>query len=119
MEGTHCPIEFATMSAAQVISIATQFTRYPAGRYSDDGPYSGTAFRENWLVPAMNSGVPFTVDLDGVRGYGSSFLEEAFGGLVRGGIPAESVHKLLRLKSVDQTLIEEIWEYVDHAGERA
>lgn len=107
------------MSAAQVISIATQFTRYPAGRYSDDGPYSGTAFREKFLIPAIASGLPFTVDLDGVRGYGSSFLEEAFGGLVRGGVPVESVQRLMKLKSVDPTLIEEIWEYVNHASERS
>jgi hypothetical protein len=66
------------------ISIARDFSRNPAGRYRKDGKYSGEVFREDVLVPNLMKG-PLQVILDGTDGYGSSFLEEAFGGLVRMG----------------------------------
>ena len=67
------------------ISIANDFSRYPAGRYRDDGSDSGERFRDDLLVPALNdeSNAGVKVIFDGVAGFGSSFLEEAFGGLVR------------------------------------
>lgn len=69
------------------ISIAEKFSRYPAGRVTADGPDNGRRFRTELLAPALASAIEtngeVTVDLDGVRSFGSSFLEEAFGGLVR------------------------------------
>ncbi|WP_051631281.1 STAS-like domain-containing protein [Afifella pfennigii] len=61
----------------------------PGGRYIKDGPYSGQWFREEILRPALQEarekGEAVRVLLDGAPGYGSSFLEEAFGGAVRKG----------------------------------
>jgi hypothetical protein len=59
----------------------------PGGRFVSDGLYSGEWFRDDILAPALrqaaaNSDI-LTVVLDGTSGYGSSFLEEAFGGLIR------------------------------------
>ena len=65
------------------IIIADDFSRYPAGRYPEDGDFNGTKFREKVLVPALNNFNNVEVNFDGVAGFGSSFLEEAFGGLVR------------------------------------
>lgn len=69
------------------IKIATVFTKAPGGRYKNDGDKSGEEFRDAFLLPlvlkAMKNNKKVTVDLDGVIGYGSSFLEEAFGGLER------------------------------------
>lgn len=65
------------------VNIANQFTRMPGGRYVRLGPNSGEMFREQFLVEPLSSGKTVIVELDGVRGYGSSFLEEAFGGVVR------------------------------------
>lgn len=67
------------------ISIANDFSRFPAGRFRDDGEASGSAFREDMLAPALRDKTfdKVVVDFDGVAGFGSSFLEEAFGGLVR------------------------------------
>ena len=69
------------------IEIAKQFSRYPGGRYRRDGAHSGEAFREDVLLPALKeavkSGTRLVVVLDGTEGYPSSFLEEAFGGLIR------------------------------------
>lgn len=70
-----------------LIVVARDFSRYPGGRYKQDGDFSGEAFREDVLVDALRAarashGHVF-VDIDGAAGYPSSFLEEAFGGLVR------------------------------------
>lgn len=69
--------------SSEVIVVGEKFSKTPAGRYNTDGPYSGARFRDELLVPALMRGSEVTVDLSGVIGYGSSFLEEAFGGLVR------------------------------------
>ena len=68
------------------ISIAQDFSDVPAGRYFSDGDYSGEKFRDEFLVPALEKADkehPVVVNINDVEGYGSSFLEEAFGGLVR------------------------------------
>ena len=65
------------------ISIAKDFSEFPGGRLPADGPFNGTVFREEFLVPHLREGMYVVVSFDGVAGFGSSFLEEAFGGLVR------------------------------------
>lgn len=105
----------------KVINVERDFARYPAGRYLTDGPYSGEKFRAEFLVPAFSGGSDHVViELDGARGLGSSFLEEAFGGLVRLGYPAKEVLERLELRSEDASLIEEIKSYILEAnvGER-
>ena len=71
----------------KLISIAKDFSRYPAGRSRRDGPFHAERFRDDMLVPALQGaaqqGDSVVVLLDGVYGYSSSFLEETFGGLVR------------------------------------
>jgi hypothetical protein len=96
----------------KTISLAKDFTKFPAGRFKDDGPYSGELFREKYLAPALAADEPISIDLDGARGYGSSFLEEAFGGLVRLGFPAERVLARITLLSKDESLISEIKSYI-------
>ena len=73
------------MSAESIItiSIAKDFSMYPAGRYLEDGDFNGTKFREELLVPHLKDSKVLKVIFDEVAGFGSSFLEEAFGGLVR------------------------------------
>jgi len=100
-----------------VIDIAVDFTRFPAGRYRSDGPYSGQRFREDHLVSALKDKGKVIIRLDGTMGYGSSFLEEAFGGLVRteGFDPKDLLGQII-LESRDASLISEIKEYLsaDH-----
>jgi hypothetical protein len=78
----------------QSISIAQNFSRYPAGRFRTDGPWSGQRFREEVLIPALHRG-PVTLILDGVAGLPSSFFEEAIGGLIRAGLSFEELNKNL------------------------
>lgn len=74
---------------SDVIEIATRFSRYPGPRYQAHGENSGEEFRATVLEPALRTAIQnrtvLTVVLDDVAGYGSSFLEEAFGGLLRHG----------------------------------
>jgi hypothetical protein len=69
------------------IEVGKHFSRTPGGRYTTDGPDSGQLFRQRMLLPALRAAMAknekVTVVLDGPRGYLTSFIEEAFGGLVR------------------------------------
>ena len=75
------------MSDAVNLDIAKEYSPYPAGRDEGDGPYNGEKFRRDHLLPKYNaakrSDTNLSVSLAGVMSFGSSFLEEAFGGLVR------------------------------------
>ncbi|PNH98457.1 STAS-like domain-containing protein [Vibrio diazotrophicus] len=61
----------------------TEFTKYPGPRYIKLGANSGEEFREQHLINKLREDPKVSVNLDGVLGYGSSFLEEIFGGIVR------------------------------------
>ncbi len=99
-----------------VLNIAKQFSRSPAGRYLTDGPFSGQAFRENVLLPALKQSENVEVQLDGVLGFGSSFLGEAFGGLVReAGMKSEELRAKLHISSKLKTYEQRIWHYIDDA----
>lgn len=116
MENGNCATE-SPVKTNQIINIARDFSRFPAGRFLSDGPFSGEAFRNQYLLPVLRSGEAIvTIELDGVRGYGSSFLEEAFGGLVREGYTPEQVKSAFKLISEDLSLIDEINEYVDQGN---
>jgi hypothetical protein len=100
------------------ITISTEFSEYPAGRYREDGDHSGEVFREDILIPKLQSYDLVEINLDGSMGYGSSFLEEAFGGLVRlGRFSKELLHKKLKFNyKEDPMVIDEIWYYIDTAN---
>lgn len=65
-----------------VVSVARHFSTRPGPRYVWQGKWSGENFRK-LLIAALAKHDQIIVDLDGTRGYGSSFLDEAFGGLIR------------------------------------
>lgn len=100
------------------IAIAEAFSPYPAGRFRVDGPFSGEQFRDDVLVPALRKGGTVEVSLDGTLGYGSSFLEEAFGGLVRecGFALRELEARLLLTSASDPSLVKEAWQYIRDAA---
>ena len=100
------------------INIAKDFSVFPGGRYPSDGKYSGEEFRNEYLIPKLYSlkeNELLTIELDGTRGYGSSFLEESFGGLVRNGFNKSYLHKKIELITNRSGLKEEIWDYIDSA----
>lgn len=101
------------------ISIATSFSVAPAGRYLTDGPFSGERFRSELLFPALQKFDQVEVDLDGTLGYGSSFLEEAFGGLIReSGMTLEQINKQLVINSSRRLYQERVKQYLLDAESR-
>ena len=83
------------MDNKSTIHLAQDFSRFPGGRYRTDGPHSGEEFREEHLEPALRHHEHVSVVLDDVVGLPASFLEEAFGGLVRAGhLPKELERRL-------------------------
>ena len=103
------------MTQTKEIDVARNFTPYPVGRNRSDGRYSGEAFRDDHLVPTLRAGA-VTVVMDGAKGYGSSFLEEAFGGLVRCcGFELSQLKERLLIETEDSLLRIEIWSYIEEA----
>jgi len=105
------------------ISIARDFSRTPAGRLPKDGPFNGQRFREKFLVPALERAVKekgkVVVDFDDADSYSSSFLEEAFGGLVRlNKFTVDQIRHCLVFKSEDPvfaTYVADARQYLEDA----
>ncbi|WP_312392068.1 STAS-like domain-containing protein [Pseudomonas sp.] len=99
------------------------FSLAPFGRYTDDGLWNGEAFREKFLFePFADPQVDrVVVKLDSVvpgYEYGSSFLDEAFGGLVRvKGLHSADVLRKLKVETKNSDYIMEIKSYILEAGE--
>lgn len=92
------------------------FTKYPGPRYKKLGDFSGEEFRDAILIPEIKAD-DISVNFDGVFGYGSSFLEEAFGGLVRAGIERNKIVKLRDnlICKEDPSIPIEVKIYIDEA----
>lgn len=103
------------------ISIVDDFSRTPGFRFYSDGPFSGEEFRRKHLEPLFedeNNSEKIEVNLDGVAGYATSFLEEAFGGLAR-KFGIERVLKRIVIVSEDEPLLtEEIDSYIRKSNEK-
>ncbi len=103
------------------ISIAKEFSDVPWGRFPSDGDFCGQIFREKFLAPALKTHEAVTVDLDGVEGLGSSFLDETFGGLVRKCHATESDLKsrltVVTTQREFEMYVELAWRYIRQAQE--
>ncbi|WP_137297162.1 STAS-like domain-containing protein [Psychromonas sp. SP041] len=99
----------------KILKVLDRYT-CPGPRYKRLGASSGEDFKE-WLIKALNKDKDLTVDLDDTEGYGSSFLEEAFGGLIREGINIDDVKNIQFISNEEPELIDEIKEYIDDAIE--
>lgn len=98
------------------IDIAEQFSDMPYGRYEIDGPDNGERFRKDFLVPALRENNTVNIFMDGAMGYGSSFLDESFGGLVRNeGFDKATLKKKLKLHCSLNYIIESVWQYIEEA----
>lgn len=98
-----------------------EFSIVPGSRKRDEGKsaHSGEEFRIDYLIPkyleALKHNVKLIVDLDGTIGYGTSWLEEVFGGLVR-AYNKEDVEKTLDFISNEEPyLIDDIKHYIEDA----
>lgn len=101
------------------IKISSDFSEIPGGRLKREGKHSGEEFRDELLLPkyreAEKNDTELEVDFDDCYGIGTSFLEEAFGGMVR----VHHIHGMLqRLKMIsneDETIPGNISKYIKEA----
>ena len=103
--------------AAHTINIGKDFSETPSGRYSPEhGENTGERFRDDFLAPLLKKHGTLAVELDDTEGYGSSFLEEAFGGLVRHELfTKEELLERLQIVTNDEAYKEELLEYINDA----
>lgn len=105
----------------QLLKVSTDFSDIPGPRYIREGLYSGEDFRERLLLPRLrgciDKGDILQIDLDGTQGYGTSFLEEAFGGLIRESHLSESdiLSHVCFISEEEPYLIDDIKEYLKDA----
>lgn len=100
--------------------VATEFYKRPLGRYRTQGTYTGEAFREDHLVrllKELKANDKLTLDFSGVTMNGSSFLEEAFGGLIREHkYSKEYLESVLELSFPRRPSLEQkVWQYISDA----
>ena len=106
------------------IKIATMFSWIPGARFPEEGDFSGQEFRQKILVPTLKEAIKkkerLEIDLDGTAGFGTSFLEEAFGGLLRiDKFMYKDIMNTIHFISMDDPeYIEEIKSYLKEAYEK-
>lgn len=103
------------------IDIQHDFSHRPGGRFKKDGEYSGEAFRDDLLLPRLREFDIVYIALDGTRGYGSNWLEEAFGGIYRvtQEFPLPFLLQKISLRSEDTFLKTEIMQYLEEGYYRS
>jgi hypothetical protein len=105
------------------LKIARDYSPNPGPRYIKEGENSGELFRQTKLLPAFKQAVSdnkkLIVDLDGTAGYGTSFLEESFGGLIREeNISYETIVRTLEIISDEEEFLkDDINHYLKDAHE--
>lgn len=105
----------------RTINIAKDFTKSPGARFKTDGPHSGEEFREKYLEEYFideKNNERIRIILDGTDGYGTSFLEEAFGGLARKYGKERCLRRLEFVSNEESILIDEIKQYIKEANEK-
>lgn len=105
------------------INIARDFSISPGPRYIHEGKNSGELFRKEILLEKVNQAISekkkLIVTLDGTDGYGTSFLEEAFGGLIRNdNISYKDIISILDIISEEEDYLkEDVFQYLKDAHE--
>ena len=102
------------------INFAEDFTDMPMGRYRKHGDVSGEVFRDDHLLPALKmfGDDVVTINLYGIYGMGGSFIDEAFGGLIREhGYTTNELLERFEFESDDEFLVEEIISIIEEYGD--
>ena len=102
------------------INIAKEYSGTPGARYITDGPFSGEDFRDKYLEKkykqCIENNEKLIINFDGGYGYGTSFLEESFGGLVRKGYDGKQMLEIMVFISDEEPeLINKVIKYIKDA----
>lgn len=101
-----------------VFSIAKDFSPFAGPRFKRQGNHSGEALRSKLVRFLQAHPGEVTIVLDGTKGMGSSFLDEAFGGLIRNeGWAKRDVEERLKFQSkLDPSYISTIHDSIERAA---
>lgn len=101
------------------IKISTEFSATPSGRTREEGEFSGEEFRDNLLIKkykeAEEKNEILEIDFDDGYGFGTSFLEEAFGGMVRKYHIHGALERMRFISEEDETIPEYVEKYIKDA----
>lgn len=101
----------------KIINIVRDFDPKPYGRYRKHSKTSGQRFREDYLAPALRENDRVHVVLDGYNRYGRSFIDEAFGSLIReSGFKKSELDEKL---TYTHSLIKSVVDLIDARIEKA
>ncbi len=99
-----------------IIDLEKDFSDDPYGRDEKDGEFNGKAFREQHILPALSNHQTILVELGNVIA-GSSFLDEAFAGLIRYcGFTLDQVKSRVLVHHDLQSYSIEINDYLERAA---
>ncbi len=104
------------------LTITKDFSSTPGPRYIHEGEHSGEKFRKEILFPRLKKviegNLKLLIDLDGTAGYGTSFLEESFGGLIREEhLTYDLIKTHIEIKSIEEPyLLDDIEHYLTDAA---
>lgn len=98
------------------IDVYKDFSDTPGGRYKAEGEFSGELFRDEYLFPKLEESEKnselLIINFDNCFGFATSFLEEAFGGLVRKYKKKGVFEQLVLLSEDDETIPDLIKKYI-------
>ena len=100
------------------ISVARDFSKFPQGCTAADGDYNATKFREEILVPALKENDIVYVNLNGTLGFASSWLQEAFGGLINEGFTLQELVDKLKIDTNSSIEEYSIYQYIYQAEDK-
>lgn len=105
--------------------VGNQYNHRPMGRSPEDGRHNGERFRLEFLIKFLNQleqGQKIVLDFDNVSLAGSSFLEEAFGGLVRvHNFTPQQLSESIVIKhepELNEVFKDRIEKYIKEAGQK-
>ncbi|WP_257282132.1 STAS-like domain-containing protein [Endozoicomonas sp. ISHI1] len=102
-----------------MINVVNDFHPRPFGRYKKTAEgRSGEEFRDDYLVKHLKQNQDVIVDLTGYNRYGPSFIDEAFGGLVRKyKFPVEFLRQHLVIKhDLLESVVALAWDRIEAAA---
>ena len=104
-----------TMATLNILKDCGDSYKYQGPRFIVLGSNSGEDFRDNYLIPWLNSNQKdkeLIIDFEGTIVYTPSFLEESFGGAIRKGY---DIVKTLTFIHLPDTQLHKIQQYIGNA----
>ena len=103
-----------------IFSIADDFSPFPGPRFKEQGPDSGEKLSRILARKLRETHAKFRILMDGTTGIGSSFIDQAFGGLVsdHGFNARELEGRLIFVSEVDPSYVTLAIDSIRKAGQQ-